>query len=69
MCDNKPSNTTSTSSREGEYLPPVYPKQEELGEYYFESDALALRENRDYQLLLRALVRLQAQRAKAVRVS
>lgn len=69
MCDDKSNNDTSTSSRDGEYLPPVYPKEEELGEYYFESDALALRENKDYQMLLHTLVRLQAQRAKAVKVS
>lgn len=50
-------------------FPPVVPEnEEEVGEYYFESDPLALKDNVDYQQLLKALVKLQAQRVKAVKV-
>lgn len=52
-----------------EDLPSLSPAVDEIGEYYFESDPLALKGNPDYQLLMKTLVRLQAQRGKAVRVS
>lgn len=56
-------------SEASEYLPPLVPKdEEEIGEYYFESDPLALKDNLDYQRLIKALVKLQAQRVKAVKV-
>lgn len=48
-------------------LPPLPGADEEVGEYYFESDPLALKDNSDYQQLIKAMVRLQAQRAKAVK--
>ncbi|XP_050738987.1 ZZ-type zinc finger-containing protein 3-like isoform X1 [Eriocheir sinensis] len=49
-------------------FPPVVPEnEEEVGEYYFESDPLALKDNVDYQQLIKALVKLQAQRVKAVK--
>lgn len=52
-----------------DYLPAVVPEnEEEVGEYYFESDPLALKDNADYQQLIKALVKLQAQRVKAVKV-
>lgn len=55
-------------SETSEYLPPLLPKdEEEVGEYYFESDPLALKDNLDYQRLIKALVKLQAQRVKAVK--
>ncbi|XP_047473792.1 ZZ-type zinc finger-containing protein 3-like isoform X3 [Penaeus chinensis] len=50
-----------------EDLPSLSPAGDETGEYYFESDPLALKGNPDYQLLMKTLVRLQAQRSKAVR--
>uniref|UniRef100_A0A0P4X1U2 Uncharacterized protein n=2 Tax=Scylla olivacea TaxID=85551 RepID=A0A0P4X1U2_SCYOL len=53
---------------DSDYLPALLPKdEEECGEYYFETDCLALRDNLDYQRLLKALVKLQAQRVKAVK--
>lgn len=52
---------------ETEVSPALVHDAAEGSEYYFESDPLALRENQDYQLLINALVKLQAQRAKAVK--
>ena len=42
---------------------------DENSEYYFESDPLALKGNSDYQQLIQTLVKLQAQRTKAVKVN
>ncbi|KAK8722164.1 hypothetical protein OTU49_012306 [Cherax quadricarinatus] len=50
-----------------ESLPSLPGADEEVGEYYFESDPLALKENPDYQQLIKAMVKLQAQRTKAVK--
>ncbi|XP_042228069.1 ZZ-type zinc finger-containing protein 3-like isoform X3 [Homarus americanus] len=50
-----------------EDLPPLADIDEEVGEYFFESDPLALKDNPDYQQLIKAMVKLQAQRAKAVK--
>ncbi|XP_076067520.1 ada2a-containing complex component 1 isoform X2 [Oratosquilla oratoria] len=43
------------------------PPGEECGEYFFESDPLALKGNHDYQQLIRALVVLESQRAQGVK--
>ncbi|KAG7165577.1 ZZ-type zinc finger-containing protein 3-like [Homarus americanus] len=51
-----------------EDLPPLADIDEEVGEYFFESDPLALKDNPDYQQLIKAMVKLQAQRAKAVKI-
>ena len=57
------------NTQDSDYLPPLASKEEdEVGEYYFESDALALKDNHDYHKLIKALVKLQAQRMKAVKV-
>ncbi|KAK7074873.1 ZZ-type zinc finger-containing protein 3 [Halocaridina rubra] len=49
-------------------LQPVFMDDEEdTSEYYFESDPLALKGNADYQSLLKALVKLVAQRSKAIK--
>lgn len=50
-----------------EEFPELVKGDEEISEYYFESDPLALKGNQDYQQLIRALVKLQAQRTKAVK--
>uniref|UniRef100_UPI00358DE62D ZZ-type zinc finger-containing protein 3 isoform X2 n=1 Tax=Myxine glutinosa TaxID=7769 RepID=UPI00358DE62D len=42
-------------------------EEEEPDVYYFESDHLALKHNKDYQRLLQAMVVLEAQRSQAVR--
>ena len=56
-------------SEHSDRSPALLPKdEEECGDYYFETDCLALRENLDYQQLLKTLVKLQAQRIKAVKV-
>ncbi|XP_068232340.1 ZZ-type zinc finger-containing protein 3 isoform X2 [Palaemon carinicauda] len=48
--------------------PPLVLDAAEESDYYFESDPLALKGNQDYQQLVKALVKLQAQRAKAVKI-
>lgn len=70
---NNPSTTTETSeerpptstSQNGEY-------QDEdsntAGEFYFESDHLALKGNVDYLNLLKTIAILEAQRTKAIQV-
>ncbi|XP_049786153.1 ZZ-type zinc finger-containing protein 3 [Schistocerca cancellata] len=40
---------------------------EEIGEFYFESDAVALKGNQDYMNLLRSLAILEAQRTKLIK--
>uniref|UniRef100_A0A8C4N6I6 ZZ-type zinc finger-containing protein 3 n=1 Tax=Eptatretus burgeri TaxID=7764 RepID=A0A8C4N6I6_EPTBU len=42
-------------------------EEEEPDVYYFESDHLALKHNKDYQRLLQAMVVLEAQRSQAIR--
>lgn len=37
-------------------------------EFYFESDHLALKENKDYRALLKTIVMLQVQRTQAIQV-
>lgn len=60
MCEEASSST--------EELPSLAcAKEEDVGEYYFESDPLALKDNQDYQQLIKALVKLEAQRAMAVK--
>jgi len=64
VSDNNGSNTSSPIK---EPLPSVAPlAEDEVGEYFFESDPLALKSNPDYHDIMKALFRLEAQRAKAV---
>ena len=42
---------------------------DDIGEYYFESDHLALKGNEDYRTLLKTVAVLEAQRMKAIKVN
>jgi hypothetical protein len=68
--------TTSTETSEGR-LPSTSTSQNEkyqdedsdnIGEFYFESDHLALKGNADYLNLLKTIAILEAQRIKAIQV-
>lgn len=41
---------------------------DDVGEYYFESDHLALKGNGDYRMLLKCVAILEAQRSRAIQV-
>lgn len=68
----KPSTTTETSERSPTSTSQNEEYQDEdsnnAGEFYFESDHLALKGNVDYLNLLKTIAILEAQRTKAIQV-
>lgn len=61
-----PASSAECAARESGSVQPAEEEDEEPDVYYFESDHVALKHNKDYQRLLQTISVLEAQRAQAV---